>query len=185
MKKYQATKQETRPVSERVAERYASHEHGLINQKRKYTGEPYIVHPKRVAEIVKSVTTDKDIIAAAYLHDVVEDTPRTIEDIEYSFGKRVAQIVEMVTDVSKPEDGNRKTRKEIDRQHLAKADYAGQTVKLADMIDNAHDISKNDPNFAKVYMSEIKNILPLMTKGDKSLFKQLTEIINSYYNQNG
>ena len=68
--------------------------------------------------------------------DVVEDTPVSIKDIEDVFGPRVAALVSDLTDVSKPEDGNRATRKELDRQHTAKASPDAKTVKLADLISN-------------------------------------------------
>ena len=63
----------------------------------------------------------REIRIAAWLHDVVEDTPTLLEDVESAFGKSVAYLVDCLTDVSKPSDGNRAVRKEIDRQHLAKA----------------------------------------------------------------
>ena len=65
---------------ERAAE-FAKAAHEGIDQRRKYTNEPYIVHPQLVAEIVSSVTDDEDMICAAWLHDVVEDTPVTLEEI--------------------------------------------------------------------------------------------------------
>ena len=77
-------------------------------QVRKYTGVPYIVHPIEVMEIVKTVDHDDEMLAAALLHDVVEDCGVTIEDIVKEFGSDVASLVSALTDVSKPEDGNRR-----------------------------------------------------------------------------
>jgi len=125
---------------------FATAAHG--DQKRKYTGEPYIQHPIEVAEIVKTVTDDQDVIAAAILHDVVEDTPVTLGGIRIAFGDRVAGFVAEVTDVSRPQDGNRAKRKAMDRDHLAKASPQGQTIKLADLISNAGSILQYDPDFA-------------------------------------
>ena len=90
-------------------------------QTRKYTGEPYINHPVEVMQIVNTVTDDPEVLAAAILHDVVEDTPATITNIRIGFTPRVAELVSDLTDVSKPEDGNRAVRKELDRQHSAQA----------------------------------------------------------------
>ena len=67
------------------------------------------------------------MLAAALLHDTVEDTGTPLKDIEAEFGPDVASLVEQLTDVSKPEDGDRKTRKEIDRQHIAKASVRAKT----------------------------------------------------------
>lgn len=139
-------------------------------QKRKYTGEPYIVHPFAVAGLVRSVMHDEDVIAAAILHDTVEDTAATMEDIEYHFGARVMFLVEMVTDISRPEDGNRATRKALDLEHLAKASPAAQTIKLADLIDNTKSIVAYDPKFAKVYLEEKLAVLDVLTKGDRGLW---------------
>lgn len=138
-------------------------------QKRKYTGEPYIVHPFSVAGLVRSVTSDESVIAAALLHDTVEDTTATLEDIECDFGAGVMFLVEMVTDVSRPEHGNRAVRKKMDLDHIAKACPEAQTIKLADLIDNTKSIVAFDPKFAKVYLEEKKRALAVLTRGDARL----------------
>lgn len=155
------------------AKRFGRNAHDSISHKRKYTNEPYYVHPERVAEIVSSVTSDEEVIAAAFLHDVLEDVapfnPSFNEEvIERNFGKRVLQLTLEITDISKPEDGNRTKRKEIDRAHLAQASPEAQTIKLADLIDNIIDISKHDPN----------QDLPYLKLGNKKLFEQLVYLLN-------
>ena len=150
-------------------------------QVRKYTGEPYIVHPIEVMELVKQVIDDPEMQAAALLHDVVEDTPVSIKEIEDEFGSRVAALVSDLTDVSKPEDGNRALRKELDRQHTAKASPDAKTVKLADLISNGKSIIKDDPNFAKVFMKEKAALLDVMTEGNIILFKQASDMVASYF----
>lgn len=80
-------------------------------QFRKYTNEPYHVHPFEVFAIVKKVTDNEDMLITALLHDTVEDTNTTLDEIEHLFGKNVATLVENLTDISKKSDGNRKTRK--------------------------------------------------------------------------
>ena len=150
-------------------------------QVRKYTGEPYIVHPIEVMELVKQVIDDPEMQAAALLHDVVEDTPVSINEIKDEFGPRVAALVSDLTDVSKPEDGNRALRKELDRQHTAKASPDAKTVKLADLISNGKSIIKDDPNFAKVFMKEKAALLDVMTEGIIILFKQASDMVASYF----
>ena len=149
--------------------KFATMAHG--DQKRKYTGEPYIVHPIAVSEIVKTVPHTDEMIAAALLHDVVEDTPVTIQEIETKFGSKVAELVGWLTDTSRPEDGNRKTRKSIDRLHSADAPAEAQTIKLADLIHNTKSIEKHDPHFWKVYKQEKIALLGVLTKGDPALRK--------------
>src|SRR5690606_5402490 len=99
---------------EERARAFATAAHGAINQKRKYSGEDYIVHPIAVAEIVRSVRHTPNMIAAALLHDTVEDTPIELSDINDEFGYDIAELVYWLTDVSKPSDGNRKARKQKD-----------------------------------------------------------------------
>ncbi len=149
------------------------------DQKRKYTGEPYFIHCKEIVTIlqryVENVT--EDMICAAYLHDTIEDTTVTYEDILRTFGKEVADLVLELTDTSKPEDGNRAVRKEIDRQRLAKASPAAQTIKLADLISNSRSIIDRDPDFAKIYLAEKDRLLEVLTSGDKLLMRMATDIL--------
>ena len=149
--------------------KFATLAHG--KQKRKYTNDPYIVHPIAVSEIVKTVPHTDEMVAAALLHDVVEDTPVTIQEIETKFGSKVAELVGWLTDISKPEDGNRKTRKAIDREHSAGAPAEAQTIKVADLIHNSDSIAVHDPNFWKVYKEEKIKLLNVLSKADKTLVR--------------
>jgi len=152
---------------------FATAAHAAVGQVRKYTNEPYIVHPEEVAGIVARVEdSTHEMIAAAWLHDVVEDTDVTIEVIEQEFGSEVAEIVGWLTDVSKPSDGNRAVRKAIDREHTAKAPASAQTVKLADLISNSRSIMAHDEKFAKTYLKEKRLLLAVMTKGDAKLMAE-------------
>lgn len=163
-----------------AAYQFAKAAHG--DQKRKYTGEPYIGHPVAVARIVAAVTDDCEMICAALLHDVLEDTSATYDDLVSSgFGHSIASLVLELTDISKPEDGNRAARKALDRAHIARASDRAQTVKLADLIDNAGSITKYDPHFARVYMREKGLLLTVLTKGDESLRDRAFGIVESYY----
>ncbi len=127
---------------------------------------------KAVHEMVSSVTTDPATNAAAWLHDVVEDTTVTIGDVRREFGDAVAQLVGELTDVSRPGDGNRAARKAIDRRHLASASPAAQTVKLADLTDNARDIARHQPAFAPVYLQEMAALLQVLQAGDARLYRR-------------
>ena len=92
---------------------FATAAHSAVGQVRKYTGKPYICHPEHVLEILCEYIPEAtvDMCAAALLHDVVEDTEITIDLIRENFGEIVANLVKELTDVSRPEDGNRATRK--------------------------------------------------------------------------
>lgn len=160
---------------ERKALIFATRAHEAIDQRRRYTNEPYIVHPIAVAEIVKSVPHTAEMVAAALLHDTIEDTDANPADIVGAFGHEIAGLVYWLTDVSKPSDGTREVRKAIDRAHTAAAPAAAQTIKLADLIDNTKTISKYDPSFWKVYRQEKLLLLEVLTKGDRTLWERAME----------
>lgn len=162
------------------AKAFATEAHSAIGQKRKFTGEPYIVHPAAVATIVSEVTDDPNMIAAAWLHDTVEDTPVTLEDIRREFGDQVHDLVENLTDVSTLKDGNRKTRKEMDREHTAKGSPDSKTVKLADLIHNARSILEARDGFAFVFIPEMKRLLAVLQEGDSRLHEEASEIVHAF-----
>ncbi len=152
-------------------------------QTRKYTGEPYIEHPISVAHMINDRGYPASMICAALLHDVVEDTPVTIHDIFDLFGEEVGTLVCYLTDVSKPEDGNRAIRKELDRANISQGTPGAKTIKLADLIDNSRSIQKHDPDFATVYMREKSLLLSVLTEGDKTLYTEAREIVRDYYDR--
>lgn len=141
-----------------------------MGQRRKYTGEPYIVHPISVGELVRSVTDDEEALTAAYLHDTLEDTMATALDIEMQFGSRVTDLVNWLTDISTPTMGNRATRKAIDRDHISRAPATAKTIKLADLIDNTATIKQHDPEFWKVYRLEKLALLEVLREGSTALW---------------
>jgi (p)ppGpp synthase/HD superfamily hydrolase len=152
------------------ASRYAISAHARVNHLRKYTLQPYDVHLSSVARLVEEAGGDPAMVAAAWLHDVVEDTPATFDDIEREFGTDVAILVRELTDVSTPGDGNRAARKAIDRGHFAAASARGKSVKLADVIDNCEDICRHDPGFGRIYLAELRTLLEVLKEGDAALY---------------
>ena len=148
---------------------FATAAHAAVGQTRKYTGEPYVVHPIEVSELVASVNGTEAMVAAALLHDVLEDTEVTVDLLEEQFGSKVADLVLWLTDISRPEDGNRSARKALDRQHSAAAPAAAQTIKVADLISNTRSIIAHDPGFAKVYLEEKRLLLDVLTRADSTL----------------
>jgi (p)ppGpp synthase/HD superfamily hydrolase len=158
---------------------FATAAHSAVAQLRKYTHEPYIVHPAEVAGIVERAGGTPEMIAAAWLHDTVEDTGVTNEVIRAEFGSRVAELVGWLTDVSRPEQGNRAVRKAIDRAHSASAPAEAQTVKLADLISNTRSIVAHDEKFAVTYLEEKRLLLEVMTKGDAALMAEARKYIGA------
>jgi (p)ppGpp synthase/HD superfamily hydrolase len=160
---------------EKRARLWAIRWHG--DQMRKYTFEPYWHHPEAVAALVKTVRHTPEMIAAAYMHDVIEDTPCTEAQMREEFGDAVTDLVMWLTDVSRPSDGNRIVRKRIDREHTAAAPPEAKTVKLADLIDNSKSILTRDPDFAVTYLREKRLLLDESLKeGDPTLWRMADEI---------
>lgn len=157
------------------AREFAIHAHR--NHKRKYTNEPYFVHLEEVAKMVEAVGGTPEMIAAAYLHDSVEDVGVTLLEIMVEFGPQVMSLVEMLTDVSKPSDGNREIRKNIDFQHTAQASPNAKTIKLADLISNTGSIVQYDKDFAKVYLKEKERLLPMLKEGNVELFNKACDTL--------
>ncbi|KGT95086.1 GTP pyrophosphokinase [Erwinia typographi] len=162
---------------EEQARRYATRAHAEAGQRRKYTDEPYIVHPAAVVELVRSVTNSEIMLAAAWLHDTVEDTPSTLNDISRHFGPAVAELVEMLTDSHPAEAKNRAARKVAHFRHTARASADAQTIKLADIIDNTRSIIHFDAHFARVYLVEKRVQIALLTDGNAELWQQASIII--------
>ena len=160
------------------AREFATQAHRRIEHRRKYSKQVYEVHLKAVANLVAGVTDDQEMIAAAWLHDTVEDTPATLGDIEREFGVGVAQLVSDLTDVSRPGDGNRTARKAIDRAHTAQASARAKTVKLADLTDNCRDICRHDPRFARVFAGEMAALLEVLVEGDGRLYEKARKTLD-------
>lgn len=143
-------------------------------QKRKYDNLPYIVHPIEVMTILSTYAVDpvtEEMLVAAVLHDVVEDTPVGLSTIQRRFGDVVAKLVEELTDVYvDPSQGNRKQRKEKERRRLATVSRQAQSIKYADLISNTRSIVKHDKSFAVVYVREKDRLLDVMVNGDPALF---------------
>lgn len=162
------------------AKQFAINAHDSIGQKRKYTGEPYHVHCERVAALLQEVTQDEEVLAAAWLHDVLEDVAPVNSDYSEEkmralLGKRVSDLVLELTDYKGPE--KRALRKEKDRLRLQGASNAAKTIKLADCIDNYNCIKKYDRHFFVVFSREVKLLLPCLKGGDARLFAKLSELL--------
>lgn len=163
---------------ETQAREFATWAHASIDQRRKYSNEPYINHPAAVVEIVRSVPHTPEMLAAAWLHDVVEDTPVTLPDVHQEFGEVVATFVYSLTNVScKLTEEARPVRKALDREHTAKASPEAKTIKLADVIDNTRGLSILDPEFARVYLAEKRLLLEVLTEGNNSLWQRAYSIV--------
>jgi len=156
---------------------FATAAHSAVGQVRKYTGEPYINHPREVAELVAvAARCQPEMVAAAWLHDCVEDTEVSIELIRAEFGREVGDLVFGLTDASRPQD-DRAVRKAVYREHIARQSPACKTIKLADLISNTRTIVERDPEFARLYLQEKRLLLEVLREGDGGLWAQAESIV--------
>lgn len=155
-------------------------------QLRKYSKMPYMVHPIRVATMLHDMGYGVDVVCAALLHDVLEDTTVTYEELmspDVGFGYDICRLVLEVTDVSCLGMGNRKIRKRIDRQYLGGASRLGQIIKCADMVDNTRSIVKHDRKFAVTYLKEMYLLLKVLTKvKDTRIYELAVDAYNKGWN---
>jgi guanosine-3',5'-bis(diphosphate) 3'-pyrophosphohydrolase len=166
---------------------FADQAHG--EQMRKYANERYIVHPIRVMELVREYSQSLPLLAASLLHDVLEDTPVAPDELraflesvmDPSNAEKTFALVTELTDVYIKEDYpklNRRTRRTREAERLGDASGDAHTIKYADIIDNVRDISKNDTDFALVYIRESKQLLLHLTKGNPELYSLAIDEVN-------
>ena len=139
------------------------------NQKRRFTDKPYVMHPIRVADIL-SLHEDPEVLVhskpAAVMHDVLEDTAYSEAEMRATFGLHVTDLVKQVTNVTKPEDGDRAKRHAITIAHLARISPAAKSIKLADIIDNVSNIVDVAPkDYALMYLGEKAAVIEVLKDG--------------------
>ena len=113
---------------------------------RRGKGYPYIVHPMEAVEIVATMTADQELLAAAALHDTVEDTEVTVEHLRDEFGERIASLVAEESDVipeGMTEEGSWHQRKQAAIDRLSKASHDAKKVALGDKLSNMRAIARD------------------------------------------
>lgn len=142
------------------AKKVAKEAHESIGQTRKYTGSPYYLHPLAVANLVSLVTDNETVLAAAALHDVLEDVKplnkKYDEDfIEKEFGSEVLNLVLELTnkyEKSAYPNLNRKERKNLERARLMTVSENAKLIKKADLHHNSKEL--DDSKFSKIWLEE-------------------------------
>ncbi len=148
------------------------------NSERRGKGFPYIVHPMEAVEIVATITSDQELLAAAVLHDTVEDTDVTLEDIRHEFGDRVASIVEAESDkniegVSETDTWMERKQAAIDR--LRQAPLDAKIVAMGDKLSNMRAIYRD-------YLTKGDSLWQIFHVSDKSVhewrYRKLAESLS-------
>ncbi|MES2702506.1 MAG: HD domain-containing protein [Bacteroidota bacterium] len=164
---------------------FADNAHG--SQMRKYTPDRYIVHPVRVMKTCQQYTNDITMLAAALLHDVLEDTPVTAAQItdflltlmDVDAARRTVALVHELTDEyikAKYPGMNRRKRKELEFERLEQTSPDAQTIKYADIMDNCDDIVYDDAAFARKLIREYRALLKKIVKGNSQLYIKAVQV---------
>jgi (p)ppGpp synthase/HD superfamily hydrolase len=158
-------------------------------QFRKYPHEPYIHHPERVMEICAHCTKDLSILGAALLHDILEDTTTTKEQLtsylntllEPGERDKMIQLIDEMTDIytkDKYPHLNRDKRKALESERIRQTSGDSQTIRYADIIDNCTGLENQDPEFAQTFLCECQHLLKVINKGSPQLYIQAELIVN-------
>ena len=163
---------------------FAMHAHG--SQKRKVKDTHYFWHSFQVARILEEQGVKKEVVIASILHDVVEDTSVTIQDIKENFGERIASLVKEVTS---EQEGEWEQRKLKTIQYFKFSSLEAKLIKIADKIDNLEDIKRDiisgrnpweyfhaSKEKQKWYYREMLNV----AKKDKDLIKLYPSLIKIF-----
>ena len=154
-----------------------------LGQKRKYTGKPYITHPARVAAramvyyVEPSMLSHhraEDIFAAAWCHDVVEDTSYTFNDLlNRGLSTAAVDLCRELTNPSKGSNAPRSVRKQIDRDYLKDISHDGKILKLLDRLDNVVDMVYAPIDFLELYVRETELLVDVLISTDEKLAKEV------------
>lgn len=166
-------------------------------QFRKSTDIPYILHPLEAASIVGTMTTDDEILAAAVLHDVVEDTNTTVEQVKELFGDRVARFVASESENKRenlPAECTWRIRKEETLVHLKTAPLEVKMITLGDKLSNIRAIHRDcivlgdevwsrfnqkDPKEHHWYYQSIADSMPELSHFET--YKEYTRLIHETF----
>lgn len=126
------------------ATRFAVEAHAGTERRGK--GFPYIIHPMEAAAIVATITPDPEILAAAILHDVVEDTDCTVDELRREFGDRIAELVASESEdpmAHLSEEASWHARKQAAIDRLAQAPHDAKIVAMGDKLSNMRAIARD------------------------------------------
>ncbi len=150
------------------------------NQMRKYHAAPYIVHPARVASTLMTKGATPDLVAAAWLHDVVEDCGVDLSVIEDKFNARVKYYVWAMTNPSKQcIDKSRAERKQIDKLHWTRiTSSAAQWLKAEDRLDNLRDAWAAPQEWREQYAKESEALIHVLTNAPDDVVADCQNVID-------
>lgn len=156
-------------------------------QVRKFSGKEYATHPQKVAQIVMNFKKSKNLdvlMAAAHLHDTIEDTDTTFTALQKEFGNLIASLVDELSSDSEMIKKVGKTKYLTDKM-ISMSDYA-LVIKLADRLQNVSDLISGSPKWANKYATETENILReleakrTLTRSQSKLVKAIKRTVKEF-----
>ncbi len=152
-------------------------------QSRKFSPLPYFTHPEHVAKILKELGENEDLIKAAYLHDTLEDTNTTCDELKENFGSKIANLVrELTSDRMEVEKLGKPKYLTVKMNAMSKD---ALTIKLADRLDNVQSLSSDNPEFSERYAHETREILEnlkrSLTRNQRKLYNLIMDSIKRFF----
>lgn len=164
----------------KAAARLAEESHR--GQRRKYNGRPYIEHPGRVAMRVTLAGGSDEMIAAAWCHDVLEDTTCPEWKLNATIGYQAYVWVKDLTNPSKlHKELSRAERKAMDRKHLQICSNEVKIIKMLDRFDNLTEMAGSPQDFLKLYLEESEQLWSILRSADESIAEELRVLIHELY----
>lgn len=166
-------------IIKQAAKFAAAAHHG---QNTKLGRRTYIEHPAAVAKIVAGTGLDSEVVAAAWLHDVIEDCGVTDSDVTFHFGARVARLVVAMTDIPWVKGGpNRAARKAATKSRFlmlqGQDSIDAHTLKAADCLHNAGSIKEHDPSFWVAFSREVESLAQVLVLAHPGTLDALADIL--------
>lgn len=167
------------------AEKFAKEKHN--GEIRRFSGEPYFNHVKRVSENIKKYKKShrsEELVAAAFLHDTLEDTNTDYKELKENFGELIASLVKELS--NNEEEIEHSSKKSYLAEKMADPEQMsswGLCLKLSDRLDNISDLDKTNPEFRKRYIDETLYIIKTLeekrqlTETQKHLIKDIKKIL--------
>jgi guanosine-3',5'-bis(diphosphate) 3'-pyrophosphohydrolase len=158
------------------AKNLATYKHGKTGATRRFTGLPYIVHPEGVERILQSLTSDEDLLAAAWAHDLLEDTDTNFDELMNEIGENAASIVlEVTTDKGIRAKYGKERAIDMELMNLSSK---ALSLKLADMLYNYSDhADKIQKDRIKHHIGIVKQFRHL-----NSIQRELVSMLESMFN---
>ena len=150
------------------------------SQIRKFSGDPYFLHTQRVAKKLEDLGCSDYVVSAAYLHDTIEDTDLTLEELTSKFGFQIAHLVFEVT--SKPSGIEKYGKDDYIAYKVSKISRKALLIKLADRIDNLLD--GGSESWLSKYKNSTKKLIDSVLKRDDLTFEHrilINELVSIVY----